>query len=227
MLNNSDGLSPDDAADDEALAVATSPVEDLALRLPGQNVSEKAEELRRAEPVRSAVRRILGVTAGDGTYRKGGKGEILVGKRLAKLNEEWKVLHSIPVGVQGTDIDHLVIRPGGVFSLNTKNHSGQLVWVHTHAFKVNGFSHQDYLRASRAEARKASRLLGAASGIPIEVKGVIVVIADRLDIKGMPPETPVVARKRIGDWLTSQPEHLDRLQIGTIFAAARQLDTWR
>ena len=55
----------------------------------------------------------------------------------------------------------------------------------------------------------------------------MVVIADRLDIKGMPPETPVVGRKKIADWLTSQPERLDRLQIGTIFAAARQLDTWR
>ena len=110
-----------------------------------------------------------------------------MGKRLAGLGDEWRVLHSIPVGDKGTDIDHLVLGPGGVFRLNTKNHSGQRVWVHTQAFKVNGSSHNDYLRASRAEARKASRLLGSASGLPVEVTGVIVVIADRLDIECMPP----------------------------------------
>ena len=109
-----------------------------------------------------AVRRLLGITAGDGAYRKGGKGERLVAKRLAKLGEEWLVLHSIPVGDKGTDIDHLVMGPGGVFSLNTKNHSGQRVWVHTHAFRVNGARHEDYLpcksrRGSQGQPPSQSR----------------------------------------------------------------------
>jgi len=214
-------------AEDLTLAAETSSMDDLAVRRPGQGVSEKAEELRRAEPFRSAVRRVLGITAGDGTYRKGGKGEMLVAKRLVKLSAEWRVLHSIPVGDKGTDIDHVVIGPGGVFSLNTKNHSGQRVWVHTHAFKVNGSPHNDYLRASRAEARKASRLLSAASGLAVEVIGVVVVVADCLDIKGMPLDTPVVARKKIVDWLRSQPICLSSAQIESIYAAARQTTTWR
>jgi hypothetical protein len=214
-------------ADDVTLAAVTSSMDDLAVRRPGQGVSEKAEELRQAEPFRSAVRRVLGVTAGDGTYRKGGKGEMLVAKRLAKLGAEWRVLHSIPVGDKGTDIDHVAIGPGGVFSLNTKNHSGQRVWVHTHAFKVNGSPHNDYLRASRAEASKASRLLSAASGSPVEVTGVIVVIADRLDVRGMPLDTPIVGRKTIVGWLRSQPVRLSRLQIESIYAVARQRGTWR
>ncbi len=136
-------------------------------------------------------------------------------------------MHSIPIGNKGTDIDHLVIGPGGVFSLNTKNHSGQRVWVHTQAFKVNGSPHNEYLRASRAEARKASRLLGAACGLPVEVTGVVVVIADRLDIKGMPPETPVVGRKNIADWLRSQPLRLNGTQIETIYAVGRRPGTWQ
>jgi hypothetical protein len=207
--------------------VSASSMDDLAFRRPGHRVSEKAEELRRTEPFRSALRRVLGVTAGDGTYRKGGKGEVLVGKRLAKLGDEWRVLHSIPIGDKGTDIDHLVIGPGGVFTLNTKNHSGQRVWVYTHAFKVNGSSHNDYLRASRSEARKAGRLLSAASAFPVEVTGVVVVIADRLYIKGMPPETPVVARKMIVGWLRSQPLRLSVSAIEAIYAAARLLRTWQ
>jgi hypothetical protein len=220
------------SSSDQAPANSVDPdvalsMDDLALRRPGQGVSEKAEELRRAEPFGSALRRVLRVTAGDGTYRKGGKGEVLVGKRLAKLGAEWRVLHSIPVGDKGTDIDHLVIGPGGVFTLNTKNHSGQRVWVHTHALKVNGSPHNDYLHASRAEARKASRLLGAASGLPIEVTGVVVVIAERLDVKGMPQVTPVIARKRIVDWLRSQPLRLTPQQVESIYAVARRPETWR
>ena len=79
---------------------------------------------------------------------------MLVGKRLVKLGPAWRVLHSIPVGSRGTDIDHLVIGPGGVFSLNTKNHLGQRVWVHTDVVKVNGQS-RNYLRVSEHEAQKA------------------------------------------------------------------------
>ncbi len=219
--------SGDSPAFDEVSAALASSMDDLAVRRPGQGVSEKAEELRRTAPFRSALRRVLGVTAGDGTYRKGGKGEVLVGKRLAKLSDEWRVLHSIPIGDKGTDIDHLVIGPGGVFTFNTKNHSGQRVWVHTHAFKVNGSPHNDYLRASRAEAQKASRLLGAALGLPVEVTGVLVVIAERLDIREMPPETPVVGRKNIAAWLMSRPRHLDRVEIDSIYAVARQPAIWR
>ena len=83
-------------------------------------MSETAEELREAFHRYAASSDVfLRVTAGDGAYRKGGKGEVLVGKRLEKLSDEWRVLRSIPVGNKGTDIDHLVIGPGGVFSLNT------------------------------------------------------------------------------------------------------------
>jgi hypothetical protein len=222
-MSHSDGSS----ADNDAFAVVTSSPEDLAFRRPGQGVTEMAEELRRAEPVRSAVRRLLGVTAGDGTYRKGGKGEVLVGKRLAKLGHEWRVLHSLPVGDRGTDIDHLAIGPGGVFSLNTKNHAGKKVWIHTDAIKVNGCRHNEYLGASRSEARKATRLLGAACGFPVSVTGVIVVIADELDVKAMPSATPVVARRRIVGWLTSQPRSLTDDTIEMIYAAARRATTWQ
>jgi hypothetical protein len=213
----------------EDTAPPASPLlpEDLAQRRPGQGVTEQAEQLRRAQPVLSALRRLLGVHAGDGAYRKGGKGERLVGKRLAKLGEEWRVLHSIPIGDKGTDIDHLVIGPGGVYSLNTKNHAGKKVWVHTDAVRVNGYRHNEYLRASRSEADKSSRRLTTACGFPVPVTGVVVMIADRLDVKEMPLLTPVIARKRIVAWLRSQPLSLHAAEIESIYSAARRPATWR
>ena len=206
---------------------AGSSTGDLVHRRPGQGVSEEARSLRRATPVLSALRRLLRVYVGDGAYRKGARGERIVGKRLTKLGEEWHVLHSIPIGDRGTDIDHLVIGPGGVFTLNAKNHLGHRVWVHTRAFRVDGVSKTEYLGASRSEASKTSRRLSAASGFPVLATGVIVVLADDLKIAGMPEQTPVIARKQIAQWLSSQPVRLRQVEVESIFAAARLPSTWQ
>ena len=33
------------------------------------------------------------------------------------------------VGERGSDIDHLAIGPGGVFTINAKHHAGAKIWV--------------------------------------------------------------------------------------------------
>jgi hypothetical protein len=43
-----------------------------------------------------------------------------VAKGLPKLDEAWRVLHSVPVGSRDSDIDHVVIGPGGVYTINAK-----------------------------------------------------------------------------------------------------------
>jgi hypothetical protein len=212
----------------EKSTAAESPIAigDLECRRPGQGIAEQAEQLRRQRPVLSALRRMLRVYVEDGAYRKGAKGERLVGKRLAKLGNEWHVLHSIPIGGSGTDIDHIVMGPGGVFTLNSKNHLGHQVWVHTRAFKVDGFSKNEYLGASRSEAKKASQRLSVACGFQVPVVGVIVVLADALTIREMPESTPVVARKNIDRWLRHRPVKLSRSDIEAIYEVARQPATW-
>src|SRR6185437_3583401 len=138
---------------------------DLAENRAGKGVQAEAEAARRAHPWKTTLGEVFGVQTDAAAWAKGCKGEQLVAKQLAKLGSDWKVLHSIPVSVEGTDIDHLVVGPGGVFSLNTKNHLGKRVWVHTEVVKVNGQS-RDYLRVSEHEARKASRILTTACGYP-------------------------------------------------------------
>ena len=73
-----------------------------------------------------------------------------------------------PVGKGDSDIDHVVIGPGGVFTINTKNHSGQKVWVAGRIFLVNG-QKQPHLRNAGHEAQRASRLLSAAAGFRVDV----------------------------------------------------------
>ncbi len=198
---------------------------DLAANAPGRGVRAEAAAAIRSHPYLTALGLLLGVQTKPAVWAKGGRGEVLVGKQLSKLGSEWRVLHSIPVGSKGTDIDHLVIGPGGVFSLNTKNHQGQRVWVHTDVVKVNG-QNRNYLRISEHEAQKASRLLSSTCGFRVGVTGVLVILADTLDVKREPLRARVVTRREIARWLRRRPRLLDSRAVDAIFAVARRSTTW-
>ena len=101
--------------------------------------------------------RVLGVHTDERAFRVGAGGEEEVGRRLARLPKGWRVIHSVPVGEGDSDIDHVVIGPAGVFTLNTKRLNGR-VWIAGNAFLVNGVK-QTYLQNSRLEAARAAKLL--------------------------------------------------------------------
>jgi hypothetical protein len=89
---------------------------------------------------------------------------ILVGLRSGwwmvreRLGPEWAVLHAVPVGAGTSDIDHVLIGPAGVFTLNTKNHAGQPVWVAGRTPDVAGEKQRHLYNASH-EAGRAAKLL--------------------------------------------------------------------
>ena len=101
-------------------SVSTEPQwEDLADRHAGAMARQQALALKQAAPVRTFVARVLGVHTDERAWRIGADGEEKVAARLAKLAKKdprWTFLHAIPVGENGSDIDHLVVGPGGVFT---------------------------------------------------------------------------------------------------------------
>src|SRR5215218_1974792 len=150
--------------------------DDLALRLPGTAAREQADLARQAAPVRSFVGRLIGANTSERAWRIGADGEVMVAKQLAKLmrrDPRWRCLHAIPVGANGADIDHLVIGPAGVFTLNAKHHPDARIWVAGDTVMVNGVRYP-YIRNSRHEAMRASRLLSVAAGFSIPVTGIVV-----------------------------------------------------
>jgi hypothetical protein len=153
----------------------------------------------------------------------------MVAGQLAKLIERdprWRAIHAIPVGDRGSDIDHLVIGPGGVYSLNAKHHPDAKVWVGGNTFMVNG-QRQPYVRNSRHEAERASKLLAAATGRPVVVTGVVVIVgADDVVIKQAPDDVHVVNRMRLVKWLQARPDAFDETTIEAAFQAARRSTTW-
>jgi hypothetical protein len=66
------------------------------------------QSMRRVAAVRLSCR------TDERAWRIGAVGEEAVAKRLEGFGAGWRVLHSVPVGKRGSDIDHLVIGPGGV-----------------------------------------------------------------------------------------------------------------
>ena len=203
---------------------------DLLDNAPGAAARAQAAALREAAPARTFLARLLDRRTAERAWRVGADGEAHVATQLARLarrDPRWRVLHAIPVGTRGADIDHLVIGPGGVYSLNAKHHPDAPVWVGGDAFLVRG-QRQPYVRNSRHEAVRAGRLLTSASGVPTHVRGVIVPVRARsVTIKTPPDGVAVVPWRRIGAWLAGQPPVLDEHTASVLFEAARRLSTWQ
>lgn len=199
---------------------------DLAENRAGAAVQAQADEARRQAPVRSFLARVLNVHTEERAWRIGAEGEQMVAHRLRKLDPRWKILHSVPVGDRGSDIDHVLIGPGGVFTVNTKNHPGKEVWVSERALMVDG-QRQPYLRNSRHEAKRASKLLTAACGFEVAVQPIIVTVNAELTVKSMPPDVEVVGSKSIRKWLEKRPVVLSDQEVEAIYALARRDSSWR
>ena len=203
--------------------------EDLSTRRPGSSASAAAANARAAAPVRSVLARLMGVHTDERAWRLGAAGEELVGHQLGRLmkrDPRWRCLHAIPVGRRGSDIDHLVIGPGGVFTLNAKHHPRARLWVGGDTFMVNGVR-QPYVRNSRHEAHRAGRLLSAAVGHPVAVSGVIVPVnGHSLSIKQPPADVMVVPRRQLRRWLSSLPQALPGAIVDSLYEQARRSTTW-
>jgi hypothetical protein len=197
----------------------------LASVRPGEHLDTQARLLREAAPIRTRLARILQVHNDERAYRIGAKGERQVAAKLADLGPKWHALHSIVLSDSGTDLDHLVVGPGGVFCINTKNHPGKKVWVGGNTLMVSG-QRQSYVGASRSEAKKISRILTNACGHHVRVDPIVVIANGDLTVKEQPNEVHVASRRRIRSWILEQPESLSDIEASAIFTAASRNTTW-
>ena len=189
-------------------------------------------ELLRAQqlvPPRSLVARVFGLsplsTETQALYR-GVVGEIEVGEALDRLGPDWRVLHALPVDVDSADIDHLVIGPAGVFIVMTKNHSGLNVWASQRTFMVAGIRYP-HIRNMESEMGRAERILSSASGRPVEVAGILAVVAPKsLIVRERHRDVAVLAANTVVPWLLRHSRSLAPAEVSTITAAAGLASTW-
>jgi hypothetical protein len=200
------------AIPDEPLVTRLRP--SLGVRRPGESAARQAAEILSDQSMDAAT-----AAAEARPWQAAASGERQVGWELHNLTSPpWYVFHDILIGTRGHNVDHLVIGPGGVFSVNTKNLTGK-VWVATRVFMLNGYR-TDYLPKAHAEGMRVSIHLG------VEVRPVIAVICDEFTVKECPPDVDVVARQTLRRWLERLPQ---QLSTGRAFAIARRADnpaTW-
>ena len=177
-----------------------------------------------------AAAQALGIRTEAGSFAMGARGERKVGRKLNRwaTSSGWHVLHAVPVGRAGADIDHVVIASFGVVTVNTKT-TRTTVWVGEYGMTVGGKG-VDYLRKSRAEARRAGRLLARATRIEVPVQPVIVFTgARRFSVRrGGPPDVAVLESPRaLRRWLRKRQAVLTDDEVNAIYQAARNPATWQ
>ncbi len=204
------------------------PWTDLATNIPGQGPAAVAAQLRREHPIATRLGRLLGQRTDERAWRIGAKGEEKTASYLEKLTAGglWYALHSVPVSTHGTDIDHVLIGPAGVFTINTKHHPGALVSARGDVITVNRHATEHAAKA-RAEADRAGRLLGAALGLgAITVAPLVVIVGAGVRSAGQPRGVTVLPASKLVRWLRAQPNTLAPDTVAKLYAVARRSTTW-
>ncbi|MWA02794.1 hypothetical protein F8568_020925 [Actinomadura sp. LD22] len=214
-------------ADGELAPAAAERDIDLALNRPGAAAQARADELR---DWRTRLAAFFGARTQARDFAVGAKAERVIGGKLDKWARKhgWHVLHAVPVGRRGADIDHVLIGPFGVVTVNTKSTRGK-VWVADNGLMVGG-TKVDYLRNSRHEAQRARRLLADACGRHVPVQAAVVFVgAKGFTVRNGGPRDVAVLRdvRAFRRWLRHCGKVLSPEQVAEVHAAARRPTTWR
>lgn len=196
---------------------------DASLRRAGTSARDKENELR-AKGFKRALQVLRGEKGEDLSWGKGALGEEALGTTLRRLPDSWTCVHDRHIDRSEFNVDHVVVGPAGVFTLNTKNLGGN-VWVAPRTFMVGGVR-QDYLWKAKAEARDVASVLERALGYRPHVWPVIVVIAPKVTIKQHPADVSVIKAAELIPWFTSMPPTLAGAELKAVRRAVRHESTW-
>jgi len=181
-------------------------------RLAAQSVIELLLLEQSLVPPRSPIARLIGrspLGAESMVWYRGAMAEIAVGAILAELPLEWTIFHALPAGDHGTEIDHLVVGPAGIFAIQTKRHRGRAVRVAGRTVVVDGVR-LPYVRRAEVEASRVTSLLRERMLLRASVRPVVVVVdAKRITVLQKPAHVKVISADDLRPWLLTRPHLLD------------------
>ncbi|MFD9306445.1 nuclease-related domain-containing protein [Streptomyces sp. NPDC060048] len=198
---------------------------DLARTRPGAEVRDLLAA-QGPTPVQRVINRLLRRKTRWDSWSRGLAGERKTGAELGRLTRHgWKVLHSIRLS-RGGDIDHLLIGPGGVFTVNTKNLRGKSVWIGDDVVKVDHGPARPYPAKSRAEAKYVRGVLERYCAFPVPVEPVLVFVGAQ-DLPRVPTQLGVrIYREREVSVLGPLTGKLTPEQVEAVYAVARHRGAW-
>nr|WP_276512171.1 nuclease-related domain-containing protein [Cryobacterium roopkundense] len=160
------------------------------------------------------------------SWYHGAKGDMAVGAALAKLPPDWTVFHSLPVGQVRAEIGHLVVGPGGVFTITMRNPRGKNVWVFKRLVVMQG-RRVPYLRDAEFEAERVTRVLRKRMPQHGAVQPVIALVDPReVVIREKPAAVKVIDAKHLNSWLLRLPPLLNPRELMEIMTLVDDPVTW-
>ncbi|WP_432076878.1 nuclease-related domain-containing protein [Streptomyces wuyuanensis] len=209
-----------------------TPDNDLASRRPGATLRENstpadaataAPESGRLERLSSRLLRRRPVPE---SRRKELLGERRTGAELGRLTRHgWRVLHSIPLA-DGADIDHLLIGPGGVFTIRTEYHPQQPVRADDDTVRIDGGDPLPYIAECRAEAALVGKILGSHCDFAVRVHPVLVFVdAASLDVAATLTDVRVYRERQVSA-LAPLSGELTAREADRLHDVARRAEVW-
>ena len=142
---------------------------------------------------------------------------------------EIHVLHDVSVGVDDCKIDHLILSPGGVFAVITREEASRDVRVDGYTMTV-GDTQVPHLRHSKFVAERASALLTAHADFDVPVRACLVLLtgshAPHLTVDHRPIGVTVLAKPDVPRFFRHQPAIFTAEQVWDLRAIARRSGTW-
>jgi hypothetical protein len=199
-------------------------------RIAAQLVIEHLLFRQTAVPPRTRTARLFGkspLCPESVSWYLGAQGEITVGKMLATLPPDWTVFHAVPIGKNDTDIDHILVGPGGIFTINTKHHCRKHVWVGARTVTVSGHK-KAYLPAAEHEAERVSTVLRERMPLVTPVQPVVALVDPKqITFRDKPTQVKVLDARALRPWLLNLQPVLSDDEIAEVVVILDSPATWR
>lgn len=184
------------------------------------------ENPRRRAPMRALLDRWL-LGRGEGGPKRGlvDPNQLLASQlvKLAHLDPRWGFLQAARPTPNGTEIDHWVVGPGGIYLLNAKFLPGSKLHISGDQFLVDGHE-RPYVDEIRGELNSKALKFSSSMHWDADPTGVIVPMHDRrLVVESFPQQVAILGESDLTNWLVNRPEQLGKKQILTAFGVARDL----
>ncbi|MDJ0376409.1 nuclease-related domain-containing protein [Cryobacterium sp. PH31-L1] len=199
-------------------------------RFAGQSVVEELLRQHADRPARSRLARTLGappLDANELSWLRAAQAEMIVGDILGRLPEGYSVYHSLPIRNTAFWVDHLVVGPGGIFSINSKTHWDRDLTGSLRSIPINDHA-MPYLRDAPFESAQITALLAQVLPATTVVQPVIVLVnPHKILLARKPDAVTVIDSPRLRRWLVARPPVFSPEQQAALTAAIDDPATWR
>jgi len=201
----------------------------MGQRRAGQATIEELLRHHRQTRTRSLAARLFGrspLSAQAAALHRDALAQIAVGGVLERLPPEWTVISAVPASHDAPAIEHVVVGPGGLFTLSCAVHTNRAVWVADSILVVDRttFGH---IPEAVSQARRVTDLLGERMLLPATAQPVVAIVdAKRITIRERPEQVLVLDARSLNSTLTNLPTILGAAELQEIRGILNDPASW-